>query len=100
VAKLIEVKVGQIWRARVSGNFVDVEVIAIHKPDNYGGRRQKTKLTLHNLKTKRQIERTPAFLRRKVANSRVEGNIRVTPKAALDIRIQELPNCLGFAGER
>jgi len=90
MARLAEVRVGQIWRARVSGNFVDVEVIAIHKPDNYGPRRRKTRLLLYNLKTNRQIERTPAFLRRKVAES----------TTALDIRIQELPNCLGFVGER
>lgn len=62
MAKLIEVMAGQEWTARVSGRAVTVKVLRV---DKNRGRRC---LTLLNLNTGRTIQRSAAFLRRKVSN--------------------------------
>jgi hypothetical protein len=77
VAKLAEVRVGQIWTARVSQRRVRVRVDSIDKPDYYAYKGKKTTLTLTNLTTGRVLSaRTPAFLRVKVA----EDSSTLNPK--------------------
>ena len=67
VAKLAEVAIGQIWSGRVSQRMVRLRVEEVVKPGHFAHKGQKTKVRLTNLRTNREIMRTPAFLRSKLA---------------------------------
>jgi len=64
MARIKDVSVGQVWRARVSSRhtLVRVDAICEGSPAGYG-RASKARLSLTNLVTKREISRTAAFLR-------------------------------------
>lgn len=56
MAKQSEVEVGHVWSAKISGRLVHCRVTAVHKPDNWRtGRSYKTKYSLLNLRTQRQV---------------------------------------------
>ena len=69
MAKQKEVKVGQVWTARVGGLYTTVKVDSVIIPDRdkSWNKNNKAKFGLTNLKTGRQLgARTAAFLRSKV----------------------------------
>jgi hypothetical protein len=70
MAKIKDVKVGQIWRCKVSGFLCDVRVdsINVSNGSGYYDRRKKTTLSLTNLRTGNKVGRSAAALRHLVSS--------------------------------
>ena len=63
MAKIAQVKVGQCWTCKISGNITRVRVDAIRTDEPGLYKKRRTRLELTNIRTGRKVERSAAALR-------------------------------------
>jgi hypothetical protein len=68
MAKLADIKVGQIWTCRVSGGVTNVRVDSIRTEHKDYQKNKRTRVDLTNIRTGRQVVRSSAALRKLVTD--------------------------------